>query len=87
MTVLDLATSAWHDRPSSLDDLITLEFADQYGIRAELDAAAIAILVRETDAFPLQAALFALDHDDIVAKAGYAAEYKTFVRSQDDYPY
>ena len=93
-TVLDSAKHAWHNRPSELDNLITVEFAEQYGIREELDAAAIVILAREISnawaarqASPLQVALAALDHDDIVTEAGYAAEYREFVHAQDDYDY
>lgn len=32
-------------------------------------------------------ALNALDSDDIITEAGYAAEYRTFVHAQDDYNY
>lgn len=91
-TILQSADFAWHNRPADLDNLITVEFADQHGIRAELDAAAVAILAREISnawagrqASPLQVALSALDHDDIVTGAGYAAEYRQFVHAQDDY--
>lgn len=93
-TILQSAEFAWHNRPSDLDDLITVEFAEQYGIRAELDAAAVAILAREINnawtgrqSSPLQVALAALDHDDIITEAGYTAEYREFVHTQDDYDY
>jgi hypothetical protein len=93
-TILRSAEFAWHNRPSHLDHLITVEFADHYGIRDELDTAAIAILARgisnaraRRQASPLQVALSALDHDDILTRAGYAAEYSTFVHAQDDYNY
>lgn len=93
-TILHSAEFAWHNRPSDLDNLITIEFADQYGIREELDAAAIVILAREISnawagrqASPLQVALDKLDHDDIVTEAGYAAEYREFVHAQEDYDY
>ena len=93
-TILQSAEFAWHNRPSDLDNLITPEFADHYGIRDELDAAAVTILAREISkawagrqASPLQVALSALDHDDIVTEAGFATEYRQFVHAQDDYDY
>lgn len=83
---------AWHNRPTDYTDLVNVDFADAYGIRDELDNAAIDLLGHhvitawaQRQASPLMVALARLDCDDIVAAAGYSGEYTAFVHAQDDY--
>lgn len=85
---------AWHNRPAEYATLINVDFADAYGIRDELDNAAIQLLAHGTinawaqrQASPLQVALDRLNCDDIVAAAGYTSEHSAFAHSQPDYDY
>jgi len=85
---------AWQNRPVEYANLINVDFAEAYGIRDELDNAAIDLLAHHViaawaarQASPLMVALDRLDCDDIVTAAGYASEYSAFAHTQPDYDY